>query len=98
VIVYFAVNGNITKGLTKFGAKKDIEHVLKAIQSSGDDYSEVTLVGTFTLVDKFGKSEESKVLEVSYKRATVDKINWENFLTDNVYDIADSSWVHPEFR
>lgn len=98
IIVNFSINDNIIEKLIKFGAKHDVEKILKTVQTSGYHYDEIRLMGTFPLVDKFGKSAEVKVLQLSYKRATVNRINWEGFLTDNIYDIADSIWLHPAFR
>lgn len=98
IIINFSVDDNITQNLIKFGAKDDIEKILKAVQSSGCDYDEIRMIGTFPMSDKFGNSAEVKVLQVSYKRSTVNRINWVNFLSDNIYDIADSLWLHPAFK
>lgn len=96
--IVFTINDNLTNGMIKTSSKIDIRDILKAVQSSGYDYSEVVIFGTFPLVDKYGNSEESTVLKVSYTPTTVNKINWQNFLYDNVYEIADSAWLHPTFR
>ncbi len=96
--VYFTVNDNLTKGMVKSSAKINIVDILKAVQSSGYDYSEVTIFGTFSLTDKFGNSEESMVVQATYTRSTINRINWKNFLYDDVYDIADSVRLHPAFR
>lgn len=96
--VYFTINDNLWGGLIKFGAKSDIVDILKTVHFSGYDYSRVTVIGTFPLVDKFGNSEESKVIQATYTSSTINRINWQGFLTDNVYDIADSVWLHPTFE
>jgi len=98
VHVYFSVDDNLTDGMIKTSAKMDVEDILKAVQKSGYDYSEITVLGTFPLQDKFGNSKESKVLHATYERSTVDRINWQGFLTDNMYDIGDGVWLHPTFR
>ena len=95
--VHFSINDNLTEGFIKTGAKMNVERILKAIQRSGYDYSEVTAIGTFSMQDKFGNSSEDKVLQATYKRSTVDRINWDGFLTDNIYSIADGVWLHPAF-
>ncbi|MHC4122479.1 MAG: hypothetical protein ACYSSI_02810 [Planctomycetota bacterium] len=96
--VNFSIDDNLSNGWIKDGAKTDIIKILKAVQSSGYDYNEVTIFGTFALTDKFGNSEESVVVKASYIHSTINKINWPNFLYDNVYDIADYVWLHPAFR
>jgi len=96
--VGFTINDNLTNGWIKSGAKYDIAKILKAVQSSGYDYSEVIVIGTFSLTDKFGNSEESPVIRAKYTRNTINRINWQGFLPDNVYDIADSVSLHPTFE
>ncbi len=98
IYVCFSINDNLTEGFIKTGAKMDVEDILKSVQKSGYNYSEVTVVGTFSMQDKFGNSSEDKVLQASYKRSTVDRINWAGFLTDNMYAVADDVWLHPAFR
>jgi hypothetical protein len=34
----------------------------------------------------------------SYSRRTANKINFENFPSDNVWKIADARLIHPEFQ
>ena len=96
--VYFSLQDNFTEGFIKTGAKMDVRNILKAIQGSGYAYSTVTAIGTFSMADKFGNSSEGTVLAASYKRSTVDRINWNSFLTDNIYSIADSVWLDPAFQ
>lgn len=98
VKIGFAVNDSLTNGLIKASAKMDIKNILEAVKFSKYNYSEVVIFGTFALTDKYGNSEESMVLKVSYLPATVNKINWESFSYDNVYKIADSVWQHPTLR
>lgn len=98
VEVYFAIDDNITEGLRTLGAKSDVEKILQSVQKCKYDYSQIYIVGSFPLIDKFGNTEEKAVIQAKYKRSIVDKINWEGFLRDNLFDIADSKIIHPEFK
>jgi hypothetical protein len=98
VKIVFAIDDNLTDGWIKDGTKIDIIKILKAVQSSGYRYSEVAIFGTFSFTDVYGNSEESVAVKASYTPSTVNRINWENFLYDNVYTIADSVWLDPAFR
>lgn len=98
LVVRWAINDNLSEDLIKGGAKLDIVDILESIDDSGIDYSEVQLKGMFPLVDEFGNSTEVPVVEVSYLSDTVDKINWDNFLFENVYEIADRVIIVPAFR
>lgn len=49
----------------------------------------------FPLVDTYGNVNLSPVMKIDMTRETEDKINWDNFLTDNLPTVADSYWQHP---
>ncbi len=95
MFVHWAINDNLTEDLIKFGAKSDATDILKAIALSGMDYTYVILSGSFPMVDEFGNSDEKNVVNLTFYKETVGQINWENFLSDNIYGIADEAniWV-----
>ena len=72
--------------------------MLKEIRSSGYRYSKIEVTGTHSLTDKFGNESDEEVVRARYERATVDKINWDKFRAENIYEIADDVWIHPAFR
>jgi hypothetical protein len=96
--VRFSIDKNLTAGLIKVSARTDVRLILQAVQRARYPYAEVTAIGSFPLKDQYGNSEETEVLRVTYRRATVDRINWDGFDSDNIYRIADSVWVHPSFQ
>lgn len=98
LFVQWAINDNITSGLMKAGARRDVSDILKAIQETGVLYDNVLVVGTFALVDLLGNESEEEVVEASYNRSTVESINWDNFIFDNVYRISDGVVIHRLFR
>ena len=98
IFVDVAFNDNLTTNMVKRGIKMDICDVIKAVQESGYDFDQISIEGTFILVDKFGQESESQVVRATYSRATTERINWSNFLTENIFDVADSSWVHPALK
>ncbi len=96
--VEWAINDNLTVDMIKGGAKLDIVDILKAVEASGLDYSMVNITGTFSMIDSFGNAEEMPVVRASYTSDTIAQINWARFLFANVYIIADSVNLHPEFQ
>jgi len=50
------------------------------------------------LIDNLGNTSEEIVVWATYPADTVSKINWDNFLFKNVYDIASSHKFHPAFN
>lgn len=98
VFIQWAINDNLTEGMIKTGAKIDVADILETVAKSGIQYQKVELIGTFSMVDKFGNASEDPVIALMYERATIERINWENFLFDNVYDVADFVKIHPAFQ
>ena len=80
------------------GARLDIRNMLEVIADSQEPYTSVFLRGTFALTDQFGNESEANVVEATFTKSAIDRINFENFLTDNVYAIAEDPYIHPEFR
>jgi hypothetical protein len=97
--VKVAFNDNLTGNLVRIGARGDAVDILKAVDADADwKYSEVVIRGTFSMVDVSGNAEESQVVFARYSRKTVNNINFDNFLSTNVWKVADARLIHPEFQ
>lgn len=83
---------------TKEGAQMDVKTILEAVAKSGLTYSNLSVMGRFVTWDQYGNASLDMVILAVYTHATIDRINWKGFLSDNVYDIADDVWIHPAFR
>jgi hypothetical protein len=97
VHIKWAINDNLTEGMIKNGAKLDVTEVAEALCEAGY-CNGLTMRGTFSMVDQYGNTSEDVVVEVVLSPGTLDKINWENFLFENIYAIADSANIHPAFQ
>ena len=84
--------------MIRTGARIDASNILRLIAESGLPYQTVEIQGTFPLADLLGNSEESIVIQAAYTRATLDRVNWDNFLYDNVFLISEGSMIHQECR
>lgn len=96
--IQWAINDNLTENMIKTGARIDIADMLQAIDETGVSYELINFEGTFSMVDRLGNAREETVVWATYDAETVAKINWPNFLTDNVYNVAASSKRHPAFQ
>lgn len=96
--VNFAFDDNLSSGLIKRSAMIDVNELLEEITKSNLDYDVVAIQGTFLLVDTFGNEEETVVVTAAYLKSDLDQVNWDNFLTDNVYAISTTLEIHPAFR
>ena len=95
--VGWAADDNFSTDLIVSGMKLDTVEVLKAIDASGIPYEWVFIGSTFAMQDQFGNPDEMEVLTLAYQKATIDRINWDNFTFSNVFDIADTFVLHPAF-
>lgn len=97
VQIRWAINDNLTAGLIKNSAKKDIMDVGEALCEAG--YCDgLTMQGSFPLVDQYGNTNEVTVVGVVFTPETLARINWESLLLKNVYVVADSVELHPTFQ
>lgn len=98
LVVDFDIAPNITQGMVARGAKRDVVAIAKAADESSVDFESLFVAGYAEMTDKFGASTNDRVIGVLYNRATLRRIQWANFLTDNTYSVADSANVWPQFR
>lgn len=99
IVVTFAGQDNFTDDMITRGIQMDIVDILHVIYASDTllPYNSIAVVATFPLVDTYGNTEEANVVIATYSRETLDKINWDNFLTDNIFTVADQDtlFLHP---
>lgn len=100
VNVEFPIADNLTKGFIISGAQRDTLDILKAAKASQWENGRpwVVIAGSFMMVDQYGNESESVILRATYSPETMDKINPDNMRSDNVWQVADESFVHPELR
>lgn len=99
ILVKFKGDDNLTSNMIVTGVRMDIKDTLEAVKKSGVTFNNVHVIVSYSMVDQYGNAEENDVVDLIYSKATVDKINFENFLTDNVYTVADIvGFIHPEFN
>lgn len=98
VDVQWTINDNLTEGMIKGGAKRDVIAILRAVVKSGVPFTEVMVRGTFPLIDVYGNTKEQQVISASYTAETIARINFDGIDPDNIYIISDNAIVHPAFR
>jgi hypothetical protein len=97
ITVRWAIKDNLTGGLIKDGARSDITTILNTIHNLGINYDEIYIEGTFSMRDLYGEVSESVIIRAFYERSTIDRINWNNFLSKNVLEITDRKLLNPGF-
>jgi DNA modification methylase len=78
----------------------DTVSILKYAQTAYPNMAEVDVDASADMVDMYGRTSVDQVATLTYSRATLDKIDWNNFDFKNIWNIpiADSAEVHPAFQ
>ena len=50
------------------------------------------------MVDAYGNTTTDEVINVTYLRSTLDKINFDRVDKDNIWELMDSGFIAPAFR
>jgi hypothetical protein len=98
VLVQWPISSNLTENMTRRTAQIQLKQVLQGVQKSGVPFKTVKAEGTYKLADAYGNAKDQIVVSATFTKATMDRINWDNMLTDNIYRVADQITVHPTFR
>jgi hypothetical protein len=94
----FNISDNLSSEMIVDGAKIDVMQILRALHDEGISYASVDITGRFSMRDRYGNSSIQDVVELRYSKESLDRINWSNFLWEDMYAIADDVWLHPAFQ
>lgn len=98
--VEFSIDDNFSNDWIRDGARRDTRGVMEAIAAHAQytGYGDTVIAGWFPLVDTLGNTQDAQVTAIRYSRETLESINWDGFLTDNAYVVAESARIHPAFQ
>ena len=95
ILITTYVPGNLTENLMKRSFHNTVIEYAKSIKD--ENFVDFYIDGEASMTDEYGNTEDSKVFTIGLAKETVDKINFDNFQTDNLEGIADAVFVHPAF-
>lgn len=98
VTAQFAIHDNFTKGMIKDGARFETIEILRYAKATYPNAAQVTVEGTFPMTDPYGNTSTDIVVNVTYLRSTLDKINFDGVSKDRIWEIRDSGFIAPDFR
>ncbi len=94
IYVTFRIQDNFSNEWIREGMGSDTLEILYVVRNSGLEYDELVVEGTFPLIDAYGNTEESTVLVATYKKDTVERINFEGVV--KMFAIVDDElFIHP---
>jgi hypothetical protein len=98
LLVWFALNENLTNKLVIVGAWKGTEEIVKLAQQSGL-VDNLYVFGTYAFQDKYGNaSGEGIVFNAEFLEGSIPKINTDAFTGSMYADVATSVTINPSFQ
>lgn len=92
--VTFKMNGDsMTKNLTKVGILKDSTEIMENMKVAGYE-GNVIFVWFLPLENQYGEVDNIKSLAFTISKETFNRIDFNNFLYDNIPDVADEYFEH----
>lgn len=80
----------------RYQAQSDTVEILAYIDRKYPQAGRVVIEGTFTTTDKYGNSSPNTVLDLTYERATLDKINFGGVDPEKIWELRDAGFVLPD--
>jgi hypothetical protein len=96
--VTFTVPDNLTQHLMAGSARTAIATMGRDALDLGLAFTTMTVDAYAAMTDVYGNTTNERVIHAVYSRSTLAKVNWLNFNNDNIFRIADSSSVWPQFQ
>ncbi|KYG90042.1 hypothetical protein A0U40_07310 [[Bacillus] sp. KCTC 13219] len=93
IILALNAGENVTVNLTKKGMWKNSKKVLEPL-SKIDGLELIIIHWYYPLIDAYGNEKDVMVMAFEVNKETLNKINWDNFLTDNVPNVVSSYFEH----
>lgn len=100
LMVNLKMGDGFSNNAIRRGMLLDAELILKKL-SDNETFKNLTrikIIHQGDFVDKFGNTTVLNAGMVSIDVSTVMKINWKNFLTMNLADIAETYYIHPSLK
>lgn len=93
ISIEFQIRDSFTNNQRKFGFLSDAHDYTEQIQN--EDFDRILFSGFFDTRDQYGNVENTKVATLDMNKETVDKINFDNIIPDDMENIADEIYFHP---
>lgn len=97
--IAISLNGsdNVTNNAVKEMMWMDSAKILELIEEESGS-KDISVNWQFPLVDTYGNETDEVVMSFDLDRETLNKINWENFSSDNIPNISKNYYEHAAFN
>lgn len=94
VLITAEAKENVSANFTKKGMWIATISILKDLKDE-KNISEISFFYKYPLVDQYGNEKKDNVMKITLNRETLDKINYDNFIHNNLPKIVNQYWEHP---
>lgn len=99
IIIKFIPDANVSENLLSFSIQKDIANILLGIKNSNVTVKSVQLISSQPTTHQTGNTAHKEIVNVTYNKETIDKIDFESFNTDNILSMADTvTYLEPAIK
>src|SRR4051794_23267964 len=88
----------ISDGLVATTLRHDAALVLHEARNSGLKYTDVEFFATYPMTDEYGNTSQAQVVAAHYTKTVINRIDFGDFSERNVWEIAETSSVQPDFQ
>lgn len=96
VFAEFDVSENVVAGTVRSVAQDETVAILKYARGTYPDASKIFVLGWLPPAE--GSIEERQVLDAEYGRATLEKMNFDQIDSAQIWELRDGGTVHPELQ
>ncbi|MFJ8103350.1 hypothetical protein [Lysinibacillus sp. NPDC096212] len=96
-IIELNANENFSVNMTKKGMWMDSKKILEPL-SKMNNFEKIIVHWYYPLVDTYGNEKDVLVMSFDIDKTTLNKIKWDNFLTDNVPNVVNNYFEHPALK
>ncbi len=96
VFAEFDVSENVVTGTVRTLAQDETVAILKYARGTYPDASKIFVLGWLPPAE--GSIEERQVLDAEYRRATLEKMNFDQIDPAQIWELRDGGTVHPELQ
>jgi len=96
VNIEFQIAENLTNNMMFQGLQYDVINFAELVQD--EEFEELYYVGKLDMQDQYGNIENRQVANIALTKETVNQIEFDNFVIENLEDIADTFEVHNALR
>lgn len=97
VVFIMNLKENIPSSLKLKSAYQDAKEIIVSVNKNiGDKITSYQFFFNHPLTNKYGDVEEGKVLSFDLSKETVDKINWDNISLQQLINLSENVFKHPD--